>query len=97
MHDIIGFGTVLAAILAGILLNRNDVKELRAELRGEMKELSTKIDALRAEMKAKIDSLRAEMYGKIDGLRTEMHGEFERFYMALGQYAKIENLEKKAG
>jgi hypothetical protein len=38
MRDVIGFGTVLVAILAGILLNRSDVKELR----GEIKELSGK-------------------------------------------------------
>jgi hypothetical protein len=84
---VIGFGTVLAAILAGILLNRSDVRELRTELPGEMKE-----------MNGKIDSLRTDMNGKIDGLRTEMHGEFERFYMTLGQHdAKIDNLEKKVG
>jgi len=50
MRDVIGFGTVLAAILAGILLNRSDVKELCAELLGEIKDLNGKIDSLRTEM-----------------------------------------------
>jgi len=99
MHDVIAFGTVLAAILAGILLNRSDTKELR-----------DKLDALRSDMDNKFAGVNERFAGvnerfagmserfddKFDSLRSEMHGEFERFYMTLGEHdAKIANLEKR--
>jgi len=48
LHDVIVVGIPMIAILAGILFNRSDVKELRAEMkdmRGEITGLASKVDA----------------------------------------------------
>ncbi len=48
MHDIVIVGIPLVAILAGILFNRNDTKELRSELhslRSEMTSAFNKVDS----------------------------------------------------
>jgi hypothetical protein len=41
MHDVSALAIMLVAILAGILLNRQDVHNLRSEVRSDIKDLAT--------------------------------------------------------
>ena len=54
MHDIVIVGVPLIAILAGIMLNRQDVSSLRTDLRSE-------IGSLRSEMNGRFDSIQRDM------------------------------------
>jgi hypothetical protein len=81
MHEYVPFAITLLAILAGILLNRNDVKDLRAEFRAE-------IGTVRGE----IGSFRTEMNARLTKIQDDLNG----FHRSLGQHDKaIEILEKK--
>ena len=69
MYDVDIVGIPLAAILAGILFNRSDVKDLR----GEMKDLRSEMAALRSEVHAGFARVDADLRqffhvtGKLDG------------------------------
>ena len=81
MHEYAPFAVTLLVIFAGILLNRNDVKDLRAE-----------IGSVRTELKAEIGSFRAEMNARLTKIQDDLNG----FHRSLGQHDKaIEILEKK--
>ena len=76
MHDVVTVGLPLIAILAGILLNRSDVKDLRGEIKGvlaEIKDVRAEIKELRGEMNARFNAVDAELRyfhgttGKLDG------------------------------
>lgn len=54
MHDVLTIGLPLLAILAGILLNRQDVGALRNDLH-------TEIRTLRAEINSRLDSIQRDM------------------------------------
>lgn len=91
MHDVIIVGVPLIAILAGILLNRQDVNNLRAEVRADISSLRAELQAHTGSLRNDINSLRADMVS----LRDEMHREFREFYRTLGQHdARIDALEK---
>ena len=51
MQDALTIGVPLAAILAGILLNRADVKELRGEIKDLRGEMLRRFDAIDAELR----------------------------------------------
>lgn len=42
MHDLTTIGVPLIAILAGVLFNRSDTKELRAEMNARFNEINTR-------------------------------------------------------
>lgn len=67
MHDVIVVGIPMIAILAGILFNRSDAKELRAE----MKELSARVDAGFARIDADLRQF-FQMTGKLEGRIDEI-------------------------
>jgi hypothetical protein len=66
MHDVVNVGLPTLMILAGILLNRAEVKELRTEVLSQIKEL-------RSEMNARFNAVDAELRyfhgytGKLEG------------------------------
>ena len=92
MHEYAPFAVTLVAILAGILLNRNDVKELRAEIGSVRTDLKAEIGSVRTELKAEIGSFRAEMNARLTKIQDDLNG----FHRSLGQHDKaIEILEKK--
>ena len=62
MHDVIVVGVPLLAILAGIFFNRNDLKDLRAEMHG-----------LRAEMDARFNKVEERLGGIDADLRQFYH------------------------
>jgi hypothetical protein len=74
MHDVIVVGIPLIAILAGILFNRSDVKELRGEmkdLRGEITALAAKLDAGFARIDADLRQF-FQVTGKLEGRIDEI-------------------------
>lgn len=81
MHDVYTVGIPVLVIILGILLNRSDVKELRAALAAESASLRSEIASTRTE---------------IANLRSEFHQEFREFYRTLGQHdIRIDHLEKR--
>jgi len=85
MHDIIGFGVVLLAILVGILFNgrrseriEDNIKDLRSEFMAELRRESL--------------SIRSEARADIGRIRNYIKG----FYRTLGQHdARLDRLEKE--
>ena len=65
MHDAFIVGVPLIAILAGILLNRQDISSLRNELRSE-------IGSVRSDVRSDISSLRSEMNSRFDSIQRDM-------------------------
>ena len=57
MHDVIIVGVPLIAILAGILFNRSDARDLRSEI----KDVRTDVKELRTEMNTKFGQISADL------------------------------------
>ena len=51
MHDVVIVGIPLAAILAGILFNRSDVKELRAEMNTRFNKVEDHLGRIDADLR----------------------------------------------
>ena len=70
MHDVIVVGVPLLAILAGIFFNRNDIKDLRAELHGLRAEMNARFNKVEDRLSA-IDADLRQFYhltGKLLGI-----------------------------
>jgi hypothetical protein len=74
MHDIVIVGIPLVAILAGILFNRNDTKELRSELHalcGEMisgfNKVDTRFESIHADLR-QFYHLTGKLEGRIEAI-----------------------------
>jgi hypothetical protein len=92
MHDIITIGLPLFAILAGILLNRSDVKELRFEMRFGFSQVDARIDRARDELRAEMRTGFSQVAAKIDHMRDDLR-QFDR---VIGQHdARIDNLASR--
>ena len=67
--------TPTLAVFLGILFQRQEIRDLRTELRGDMDRLRTELrgdmDKLRAEIRSDMDKLRAEMLA----FRNQVHGD----------------------
>jgi hypothetical protein len=61
MHDVVIVGIPLIAILAGILFNRSDIKDLRAEMRSEIGDLRSEMGGLRTELHTESIGIRGEL------------------------------------
>lgn len=78
MHENFQFGATLIAILAGILLARNDQKELRADFRRMENRLDGRIDKVEGRIDRldnQVDSLRTQFDSELKALRKD-YGEF---------------------
>ena len=69
--------TVLGGPVLGTVATKEDIRDLRAEVRDFRTETKADIDGLRTEFKADIDGLRTELKGNINGLRTEFKGDID--------------------
>ncbi len=72
MHDTFTIGIPVLAILAGILLNRSDVKELRNEMRSELASVRSEMASLRSSVQSEIKELRSEMNRRFDAVDAEL-------------------------
>lgn len=61
MHDVLIVGLPMLMILAGILMNRADVKELRAEMKAELGGMRQEANARHSEVLARFNVLEADM------------------------------------
>ena len=66
--------TIRIAVFQGVA-TKEDIGELRSDVKADIAELRSEIGGLRAEMKDEIDGLRVEMKDEIGGLRVEMKAE----------------------
>ena len=103
MHDIFTIGIPVLAILAGILLNRSDVKELRNEMRSELGSVRNEIRSELGSVRGEMGSLRSSFQSEIRDLRSEMNRRFDAvdaklryFHGKIGAHeARLDLLEKK--
>ena len=92
MHDTFTIGIPVLAILAGILLNRSDVKELRNEMRSELGGVRNEMGSLRSSVQSEIRDLRSEMNRRFDAVDAELR----YFHGKIGAHeARLDLLEKK--
>jgi|GEM_PF-4610418 len=61
MHDVVIVGVPLVAILAGILFNRGDIRDLLTEIKD-----------LRNEVRSSISNLRTEAVGRLDLIDSDI-------------------------
>ena len=85
MHDIVIVGIPLLAIMAGILFNRSDVKDLR----GEMKDFRSEVNTRFNEVNNRFDKVEDHL-GRIDA-------DLRQFYHLTGKLeARMDGLEKRS-
>ena len=81
MHDVLIVGLPMLMILAGILMNRADVKEFRAEMRSEL-----------SGMRQEANARHSEVLGRFNVLEADMR----QFYHLTGKLeARVDALEKR--
>ncbi len=73
MHDVVIVGIPLIAILAGILFNRSDVKDLRGELRDFRGEVNARFTKLEDHL-GRIDADLRQFYHLTGKLEARMDG-----------------------
>ena len=80
MHDTLTIGIPVFAILAGILVNRSDLQDLRSERKRKMKELRGDIRNLRENVTRRFDAVDAELRyghgttGRLEGRIQSLEG-----------------------
>lgn len=88
MHDVLIVGLPMLMILAGILLNRADVKELRAEMKADISSVRFDMKDMRQEANAR----HAEVLARFNVLEADMR----QFYHLTGKLeARMDALEKR--
>ena len=81
MHDVIVVGIPLIAILAGILFNRSDTKELRAEMTDEF-------NSFRSEVNTR--------FNRVDDHLGRIDADLRQFYHLTGKLeARVDSIEKR--
>lgn len=71
MHDLISVGVPLIAILGGVLFNRNDTKELRAEMNARFNEMNTRFNKVE-DLLGRIDADLRQFYHLTGKLEARM-------------------------
>ena len=83
MHDVIIVGVPLLAILAGILFNRSDAKDLRSEIQ----DVRSEVKDMRADMQSR--------FNKVEGHLDRIDADLRQFYHLTGKLeARMDSLEK---
>ncbi len=91
MHDVLIVGLPMVMILAGILLNRSDAKDLRSEMkdvRSEMKDVRSEMKDVRQEASVR----HSEVLARFNVLEADMR----QFYHLTGKLeARMDAMEKR--
>ena len=61
MHDVLIVGVPLIAILAGILLNRQEASSLRSELNSRFDKVDAKFESVQRSVDARLESIQRDM------------------------------------
>ncbi len=84
MHDALTIGVPVLAILAGILFNRSDVKELRAEIRALSDRVDTRFDRVDAR------------FDQVDARFNRVDADLRQFYAVTGKLeGRVDEISKK--
>jgi hypothetical protein len=67
MHDVVVVGIPLIAILAGILFNRSDLKDLRAEMNARFNKIEDRLTGIDADLR-QFYHLAGKLEGRMDAL-----------------------------
>jgi hypothetical protein len=96
MHDTLTIGIPLMAILAGVLLNRQDVYKLGERLDARISRLEDKMDAGFAKADARMDAGFARADARMDAGFERLHNDLRQFDRTLGQHdARLDSLEDR--
>ena len=96
MHEALTIFPTLLVILAGILLNRHDVKELGTRLESRIDKLEThfesRIDHLETHFESRIDKLETDLNQRVDKLEArfdhrldKLEADMNNFYAVTGR------------
>jgi hypothetical protein len=106
MHDVFIIGVPLVVILAGILLNRSEFKDLRSEIKDVRSEMRSEFKEVRSEMK----DLRGDVGIQIQGIKADaaarhsevlarfnvLEADMRQFYHLTGKLeARVDTIEKR--
>ena len=67
MHDVVVVGVPLIAILAGILFNRSDIKDLRSEMGTRFNKVDDRLDRIDADLR-QFYHLSGKLEGRMDAI-----------------------------
>jgi hypothetical protein len=82
MHDVVVVGIPLLAILAGILFNRSDIKDLRAEMNARFNQIEGNVN---------------DRFNRIEDRLAGIEADIRQFYHLTGKLeGRIDALEKRA-
>ncbi len=109
MHDALTIGVPVLAILAGILFNRSDVKDLRAEMRARFDRVDEDFDRVDARVMALSDRVDSRFnrvdarFDRVDARFDQVDARFNRvdvdlrqFYAVTGKLeGRIDEISKK--
>ncbi len=91
MHDALTIGVPVLAILAGILFNRSDVKELRAEMRARF----DRVDAQFDRVDAQFDRVDAR-FDQVDARFNRVDADLRQFYAVTGKLeGRVDEISKR--
>jgi hypothetical protein len=67
MHDVVAVGIPLLAILAGILFNRSDIRDLRGEMMSRFNKVDDRLDRIDADLR-QFYHLSGKLEGRMEAL-----------------------------
>jgi hypothetical protein len=89
MHDVVVVGIPLIAILSGILFNRNDIKDLRAEMNAGFDKVNDRFNRIEGNVN--------DRFNRIEDRLAGIDADLRQFYHLTGKLeGRIDALEKRA-
>jgi hypothetical protein len=71
MHDVVVVGIPLLAILGGIFFNRNNLKDLRAEMNARFNKVEDRLTAIDADLR-QFYHLTGKLEGRVDAIEKRL-------------------------
>ena len=88
MHDVITIGVPLIAILFGVLINQQGLRDLRASMESRFNAIESRFSALESRVEGRFNSLDA----RLDRMQADLSG----FHRTLGTVdSEITNLKER--
>jgi hypothetical protein len=103
MNEALMIGVPLVVIIAGILLNRQDVHALRGEMQALRGEMQAGFERQDSKMQAALDRQDSKMQASIERLDSKMqagfdllHSDLREFDRTIGQHdSRLDTLEER--
>ena len=88
MHEYAPLAITLVAIFAGILVNKSDLKDLKADINVHFQAMDARLNEFRTYMD--------DRFGRLELKQDRMQADLSEFYRTLGRHEKsIEILERR--